>query len=448
MIAAESIKGPRGEWFLGNNLQFGRDPLGFLERCSREFGDVVPMRIGTGVFYLLNGPADIEAVFTNSKRFAKANLIRNPLMRRISGNGIFLSEGEFWVRQRRLLQPAFHRDRIAAYAEIMTRYATDVCARWQTTSVVEIREEMMRLTLAIVCKAQFNTEIGDSRCSEIGDAMEVLTRHFAPSPNLLRVVAGLFLPVGRQRFEAAARQLDSVIYRLIGEHGSLKPDSGDLLSMLIRAQNEEGEGMTSSQLRDEVITLLLAGHETTALVLTWSCYLISQHREIETRICDELEAVLGGRMAGFEDSTRLQYLGKVVKEAMRLYPPVWLTAREMLDDNTLGNCTLEKGAQLFMSQWVVHRDSRFYPNPHEFNPQRWTEDFVQNLPKFAFFPFGGGPRVCIGQSFAMLEMILVLAAIFQKWSLRLCPGQEILPHPSLTLRPKGPVQMLVEKRAT
>jgi cytochrome P450 len=153
-------------------------------------------------------------------------------------------------------------------------------------------------------------------------------------------------------------------------------------------------------------------------------------------------------MAGFEDSTRLQYLGKVVKEAMRLYPPVWLTAREMLDDNTFGNCTLEKGAQLFMSQWVVHRDSRFYPNPHEFNPQRWTEDFVQNLPKFAFFPFGGGPRVCIGQSFAMLEIILVLAAIFQKWRLRLSPSQEILPHPSLTLRPKGPVQMLLENLAT
>jgi cytochrome P450 len=448
MIAAESAKGPRGRWLLGNTLQFWRDPLSFLESCAREFGDVVPIQLGTTTFYLVSDPADIELAFTNSKRFVKSALLRGPLMRRISGNGIFVSEGAFWTRQRRLMQPAFHRDEIASYANIMVAATTTMSAGWSNGMTIDIHSEMMRLTLAIVCKALFNADIGNSRCTEVGAAMEILTSQFAASPNLLRNIAGLFLPIGRRSFEAAAKRLDAVVDALIEEHGSSRQEARDLLSTLMKARDEEGHAMTNRQIRDEVITLLLAGHETTALALTWTCVLLAQHPKIEASLVAELNRVLQDRMPRFEDWSCIAYLGKVIREAMRLYPPVWMTSRELADECKVGGRTLAKGTQLFMSQWVLHRDPRFYSNPIEFSPLRWTEDFIKTLPKYAYFPFGGGPRVCLGQSFAMLEITLVLATILQKWSLRLGPGQEILPHPSLTLRPKGPVQMLLEKRET
>ena len=446
MITAESAKGPRGQWLLGNNLQFWRDPLGFLESCARQFGDVVPIHLGTGTFYLVSDPADMELAFTNSKRFVKSALLRGPLMRRISGNGIFVSEGAFWTRQRRLMQPAFHRDEIVSYANIMVAATTAMSDGWSNGMTIDIHQEMMRLTLAIVCKALFNTDIGDSRCAEVGAAMEILTSQFAASPNLLRNIAGLFLPIGHRSFEAAARRLDAVVDALIEEHGSSSQEARNLLSTLMNARDEEGHSMTNRQIRDEVITLLLAGHETTALALTWTCVLLAQHQEIEASLAAELNRVLQDRMPCFEDWSQIAYLGKVIREAMRLYPPVWMTSRELSDECKVGTRTLAKGTQLFMSQWVVHRDPRFYSNPSEFNPLRWTEDFTKALPKFAYFPFGGGPRVCLGQSFAMLEITLVLATVLQKWKLKLGPSQEILPHPTLTLRPKGSVQMLLEKR--
>jgi len=437
--------GPKGQLFWGNGLQFGRDPLGFLERTGRDYGDAVQLRFGTTIIYLLSNPELIEAVLTNKADFPKSDLLRGPLMRRVAGNGIFLSEGEFWVRQRRLMQPSFHRERISAYARIMSQYSSRMCTGWTAGSTIHLQNEMMRLTLAIVNKALFNVEIHESRCKEVSAAFEEISNRIAPSSSLFRILLGSALRLGHAEFERAVRRLDNVINELISEHASSRQDSNDLLSTLMQARDEQGKRMTDNQLRDEVITLFLAGHETTAISLTWTIYLITQHPEVETRIINELDSELAGRTVQLEDVSKLCYLEKVIKEAMRLYPPVWVMARMSARDQALGSWSLPRGTHLFLSQWVVHRDARFYKNPKDFNPDRWTDAFTHNLPKYAYFPFGGGPRVCIGQSFAMLEVIIALATVFQNARLTVRGRQDIRPRPSLTLRPEGPIYMLVGK---
>jgi cytochrome P450 len=369
------------------------------------------------------------------------------MAKRFLGEGLLTSEGEFHRRQRRLSQPAFHRQRMDAYAEVMARYGAMTRDRWQSGETVDMAQEMMRLTLAIVGKTLFDADV-ESEAAEIRraltDIMLLFNRITSPFPNLL-----MKLPLPSNfRFLKASKRLDATIYRIIEEHRAAAGDRGDLLSMLLMAQDEEGDGgrMTDLQLRDEAMTIFLAGHETTANALAWTWYLLAQHPEIEARMHGEIDTELEGRLPAAGDFARLKYTEKVFAEAMRLYPPAWAMGRQALSDYRIDSYTIPAGSIILMSPWVMHHDPRYYPDPFKFDPERWTIEAREARPKFSYFPFGGGPRVCIGEGFAWMEGVLVIATIAQRWSLRLAAGEKVEPKPMITLRPARGMRMTVERR--
>ncbi len=363
------------------------------------------------------------------------------------GEGLLTSEGEFHLRQRRLAQPAFHRQRIANYATTMTDYAQRTGERWQDGATLDISQEMMRLTLAIVGKTLFDADV-EKEAEEIGEAlttsMELFDRFTLPFNALLEKIP--FSP-SVKRFEQAKARLDATIYRLIAEHRA-NGDSGDLLSMLILAQDTEGDGgrMSDLQLRDEAMTIFLAGHETTANALTWTWYLLSQHPEVEKKMQAEIDTVLAGRAANAEDWPKLRYTEMVLAEAMRMYPPAWIMGRRALHDYQIGEYFVPANSIILASPYIMHHDPRYYPDPDRFDPQRWTAEARESRPKFAYFPFGAGPRICIGEQFAWMEGVLLLATLAQKWQLRLVPGHPVEMQPLVTLRTKHGMRMTLHKR--
>jgi cytochrome P450 len=357
------------------------------------------------------------------------------------------SEGEFHLRQRRMAQPAFHRQRIAGYAATMVEYAARDCDRWRAGETRDVAREMMRLTLAIAGKTLFDANV-EGEADEIGKA---LTTTFELFNSLTLPFAQLLdrLPLpANKRFEKARGRLDATIYRIINERRASGEDRGDLLSMLIAARDEEGDGsgMTDEQLRDEAMTIFLAGHETTANALTWTWYLLSQHPEIEARLHAEVDEVLKGALPTAEDFPRLRYTEMVFAEAMRLYPPAWVIGRRALGDYQINGYKIPARSILLMSQYVTHHDARFFPDPFRFDPERWTPEARESRQKFSYFPFGGGPRVCIGESFAWMEGALVLATIAQRFRMRLAPGHPVEMQPLVTLRPKHGMLMILESR--
>ncbi len=445
MAHAPLPPGPKGHPLWGNLSDFRRDRLGFLTRAARDWGDVVPLRFGPRRLLLVSDPALIESVLVaNSRHFVKgAGLRRN---RHVFGNGLLVSDGDFWRRQRRLAQPAFHRQRIAAYADTMVAYTERLLAGWRDGETRDLHQEMMGLTLEIVAKTLFDADVtGDVRA--VGDALDLLMTSFTARMNLtLLLPESLPTPTNRRLREAVAR-LDAIVFGIIERRRAGGEDHGDLLSMLLQARDEDGGRMTDRQLRDEALTLFAAGHETTALALTWTFYLLAQHPAAEAKLAAELDAVLGGRAPTLEDRPNLPYTEQVVTEAMRLYPPAWTIGREAVADCPLGPYQLPKGDAVLMSQWVVHRDPRWFDRPDEFDPDRWADGLAKRLPRFAYFPFGGGPRVCIGNTFAQMEATLLLATIARRYRLALVPGRPIVPAPSITLRPKHGLRVTLHERA-
>ena len=426
-------------------LLFRRDPIAYLRRASSECGDIVRLPLGRDPVYLLNDPDLIKDVLvTNQKHFKKGRGLEQ--IKRLLGEGLLTSEGEFHLRQRRLIQPAFHRQRVAAYAEAMTNYASQTAGRWQAGETRDIHEEMMRLTLAIVGKTLFGAEV-EAEASEIDGALAEVIGLFRllqlPFSGLLE---RLPLPAVR-RFRAARTRLDATIYRLIAEHRATGVDRGDLLSMLLAARDEDdGERMTDLQVRDEALTLFLAGHETTANAMTWTWYLLSQHPSVEACFHAELDDALAGRSPTADDLPLLPYTRRILSESLRLYPPAWIIGRRLLTDYVMSGCTLSAGSIVLPCQAVTHHDPRFWPDAERFDPDRWTPEAEAARPKFAFFPFGGGPRVCIGEQFAWMEGILLLATLGQRWRLRLAPDQVVATQPIVTLRPRYGMRMHIEKR--
>jgi cytochrome P450 len=427
-----------------NLLAFRRNPPGFLLDMAARYGDLVYLQAGAQAFYLLNHPDYVEDVLvTRHRNFAKGRAVQ--ATRAILGNGLLTSEGNFHLRQRRLIQPIFHRQRIEGYGQAMVDHAARHAARWTAGARLNAADEMMALTLGIVGKTLFGTDVA-SEAGAVGQAMHVLTEAFTqingPFGRLYRTFK---LPPVR-RANAARDQLLALMERIVAEHRA-GGDRGDLLSMLLAAQHEDdGRAMTDDQVRDEAMTLFLAGHETTATALTWTWYVLSQNPEAEARLHAELDAVLGGRPPTAQDLPRLPYARMVLAEAMRLYPPVWVIGRTVLNDFELGGYTIPAGASVITSQWVLHHDPRFYPEPLAFRPERWQPEAAAQRPKFAYFPFGGGPRVCIGEQFAWMEGILVLATLAQRWRLRLVPGHPVALRPTITLRARHGLQMTVEPR--
>lgn len=438
--------GPRGWPLVGSLPAFYRDPLGFNRRIAERYGDVALVRIAGLSYYVLSNPDDIDAVLvTKNRDFKKGKL--GPERRLLFGNGLATSDGDFWRRQRRLAQPAFHRDRIAAYGDVMVAFTEEMTAAWRDGEVRDLHADMMRVTLRNVAHTLFGTD-ASREATEVADALEVVMKFLALEEGfVLRLLPRGMPTPGRLRFRRAVERLNRIVFDMIALRRRSGKDTGDLLSMLLAAQDDDGSQMSDPQLRDEVMTIFLAGHETTALALSWTFALLAGHPEVEERLAAEVSAI-GSRPPSVADLPRLRYAEQVVKEAMRLYPPAWILARQALRDVDIGGYRIPAKTFVVMSQWVVHRDPRHFADPERFLPERWTEDFERRLPRSAYFPFGGGQRVCIGAPFATMEAILVLVTIVRRFRFSLLPGRPVVPAPSLSLRPKGGVWGTVTRRGT
>ncbi len=418
-----------------------------LFRRMAQTGDVTQIRIGPRRVVLLMHPDDIKRVLVTQQRaFNKGRSLSRT--KTLLGEGLLTAEGEFHLRQRRLVQPAFHRERFSAYGETMARYAARAHANWRDGEVRDMHADMMHLTLAIAGKTLFDADI-EKDAKDVEHAMELGLRMFKyailPGGQILE---HLPLPWVR-RLHASRARMNALIYRLIAERRAEGADRGDLLSMLITARDEEGDatGMTDQQLRDEVVTLLMAGHETTANALTWSWHLLSRHPEVEAKLHAELAAVLAGRTPSPADLPRLTYTRAVMAESMRLRPPAWTLERGALEDFEAGGFIIRKGATVLMPQYLVHRDPRWWGNDADrFDPDRWSVEQQATRPKFAYFPFGAGTRICVAEHFAWMEGTLVLAEIAQRWRMLYEEPEPPVLEPLVTLRPKGGLRMRLVRR--
>jgi cytochrome P450 len=434
-------------WIGGHFRMFRKNPTLFLENLAR-LGDVSSFRMGPQqAFFLSSAEMVRDLLIVNAHKFVKGRALQRA--KNLLGEGLLTSEGEFHLRQRRMIQPAFHRQRIAEYAKAMVEYGEKMSAEWSDGDERDIDKEMMRLTLNIVGKTLFSANV-ESESDTIGGAMTTLVEMF----NLLllpfsEILEKLPLPHSI-RFRKAKKTLDEVIYKIIDERRRSGEDKGDLLSMLLLAQDEEGDGkgMTDQQVRDECLTLFLAGHETTANALTWTWFLLSQNAEKEAKFHAELDAVFAdGHAPNTEDYARLKYTESVLAESMRLFPPAWALGRLSTEEHEFGGYKIPKKSLVLVSPFVAHHDARYWENAEQFIPERWqTQSIKEAGQKYIYFPFGGGTRRCIGEQFAWTEGVLLLATLGRKWKFRLNPKQKIGLQAMITLRPKYGMKMKIEKR--
>ncbi len=428
-------------------LRFGADRLGFLQEMS-SYGDVSHMETRGLHFYLINHPELIQDVLvTHDRSFIKSRALQ--AARRLLGDGLLTSQGAHHLRQRRLVQPAFHRQRMARYGQIMADYAAQTAERWQVSgngATVDMSQEMMRLTLGIVGKALFDADV-EGEAAEIGqaltEALHAVNRLLLPGGELAEKLP---LPVN-QRAEQALQRLNATVYRIIAERRASGEDRGDLLSMLLAAQDEEGgQRMSDEQVRDEAMTLFLAGHETTANALTWTWYLLAQNPAEERQLHAELDRALAGRLPTVDDLPNLPYTRMVLSESLRLYPPAYVVGRQAIEPYEVRDYVIQPGSTVFASQFVMQRDPRYWFDFERFDPNRWTPEAMARRPKFSYFPFSAGPRNCIGEGFAWTEGMLVLATLAQRWQARLVLGHPIQLDPLITLRPKHGMRMTLHRR--
>jgi cytochrome P450 len=433
---------PYGEFgeFLG-------DPLGYLLRARERFGDVVRFYVGPLAAHFLFQPDHVRHVLQDrQKDYPRGWHYR--LVRNLLGENLVVSEGAYWLRQRRLAQPAFARQRLVGYAQTMMDATAQTLARWEHVGELDIAAEMTRLTLAIAGRTLFSRDTGQE-ADAVGRSFRVLAAHLEHRFNHPFTSLPTWVPTpDNYRMRAAARTLNGVVSAIIRQRRREGRDHGDLLSMLLQARDEEtGEAMTDDQLRSEALTFLVAGHETTATALTWAWYLLASHAPTRRLVRDEVRGALGGRPPTPEDVPRLSATRMLIEEAMRLFPPIWGVAREAARDDEVGGFHIPKGSTVLVSQFVTHRHPAIWERPEEFDPGHFAPQAVAARPKYAYFPFLGGPHQCIGNEFAMLEMVLVVAMALQRFDMELLPGQNIRPRASLTLRPSGPVRIALKRRA-
>lgn len=425
-------------------LRHVRDqPLQFLTDITREHGDVVQFRVGPYNTMMVAHPDAIKHVLvTNSANYDK-HTPGYDMLASLLGNGLLTSEGDFWRRQRRIAQPAFHRRRIAAFADTMVVFTEQMLEHWANAAAlgrtIDLAAEMNTLTLRIVAKTLLGTEMGPI-AEQVADAVTAINVF------VNKATTGIFeryLPTrDHLRAREAVRTLDRIVFDLIAERRARTEASDDLLAMLMEARDEEtGEGMSDRQLRDEVLTMFLAGHETTSNALAWTFYLLSTHPGIQRRLGAELDEVTGGRSPTLDDLPRLPYLARVVKESMRLYPPAWTLERRAREPDEIDGYRIPAGTLVLISAWVTHRHPKYWPNPEGFDPDRFSPEAEKARPRYAYFPFGGGPRQCIGNNFAMMESQLILATILPRFRPWLVPGHPVVPEPLITLRPRYGLQM-------
>jgi cytochrome P450 len=438
---------PRHRTFslLGSASEIQRDPLAFLLR-TQQLGEVVRLRFLFSPAYLVSDPESIKHVLQYNARNYNKDLITYTMFRPLLGQGLLLNDGLSWLHQRRLMQPAFHRSRLSTYGTLMTDATVAMLEQWKSSfekgTPVDIAEEMMRLTLQIVGRALFSLDL-NQEVGTIGYAVTTLLQLFVDY--VFRPFPPLSVPTPRnRRLQQAIRSLDQVVYRLIAERRTHQMEGDDLLSTLLAVQDAEtGQGMNDRQVRDEVMTLLLAGHETTANTLTWTWYLLSQSPEIERRLHLELNEVLGGRVPTVEDLPNLKYTRMIIEETLRLYPPTPVLSRKAIGHDELRGYPIAANSLIMLSPYAVHRHPALWEEPERFDPDRFGPERSATRPAYAYFPFGGGPRVCIGNHFAMMEAQLLLSTIAQRYRLRIIPGHPVEPQMVVTLRPRSGLPMTI-----
>lgn len=423
------------------------DPIKLFEYLNETYGSMSHYRIANSDVFVVHEPEFIREILVNqADKFIKERTQKR--MKILLGNGLITSDGEFHKRQRRIAAPAFHRQRIQAYGAVMTDRALAMRAEWQPGKEIGALAEMMRITLQIVARTLLNTDV-TAEVQQINDEVNAIMDLYNFLVALPRAEAYLNWPIpGLMRFRRARKRLDAVVYRIIAEHRAENIDRGDLLSMLLRSRDDEADhsGMTDEQVRDEILTIFLAGYETVATALTWTWYLLAQNPEAEARMHEEIDRVLQGRAPTLEDLPQLKYVEMVFAESMRLYPPAWAMGRQATVDIELGPYRLPAGSYVFFSQYIIQRNPEYWPEPLEFRPERFSVDQKAARSRFIYFPFGAGSRQCIGEAFAWMEGVLVLTTLAQKWRLRLIPGQKIELQPKITLRPKPEIRMIPEPR--
>jgi cytochrome P450 len=445
--AYESIPGPKELPFIGSVHRRFSGPLEFFRELQATCGDAARFTLFNERFLLLSDPALVnEVLVTKQHAFRKGKALEGA--RVFLGNSLLVSEGEEHTRQRRLIQPAFHRGRIAGYATIMAGCARQWTDAQQPGAEIDLAVEMNRLTLAVVAATLFGSEV-DAEAGDIAESLTVIIESFnqmlLPLWKYWRYVP---LPANR-RLRGAQQKLDATIYRLIAERRSDGRDHGDLLSMLLAAEDAEDakKRLSDVEIRDQAMTLFLAGHETTANALAWTWHLLAQHDDARARMKGEIAAALGpDRLPGLDDVARLPFTTAVFSEAMRIYPPVWVVGRRALEDVSIGDIAVPRRTIVITSQFLIHHDERWWPDPLAFRPERWLDEAAKDArPKFAYFPFGGGGRVCIGEGFAWTEGVLLLAVMARRWKFEPVPGPPIEINPTVTLRPKHGLKMIVRR---
>jgi cytochrome P450 len=428
-------KGPQGIYGLRNTLRFAANPLTWLRGMADRYGDLVSTRVLGRPWFMVSHPDDIERILVKEARIMKRE-DGVEIIRRVLGQGLLTSEGDLWKRQRKLMAQAFTPKRIQEYAAAMVRVTDESLREWRSGQTANLHQEMARITMKVVADALFGASMAPGEVEAVGGALEVLNEFFSGSVEALMRVPK-WVPTPRNaRVNRAVATLDRVVYGILARRRA-GDKRDDLLGTLLDARDDDGSGMSDDQLRDEVMTLFLAGHETTSLALAHALYLLSKHPDVERRLHAEIASVLGGRLPTADDVRALPFADCVLKETMRLYPPAWATGREPMEPLELRGIKIPAGAQLIASQWVVHRDARWFPNPEGFDPDRFSPERARDLPRYAYFPFGGGPRICIGNHFAMMEATLLLAIIVQRFRIELVAGERLDLRPAVTLRQKG-----------
>ena len=436
--------GPKGHFLVGSLPEIQRDELDFLMRQVHDHGDIVHLRVVNHPVYILSHPRDIETVLVSkSSNFIKSVFLRESKV--LLGDGLLTSESSLWQQQRRLLQPAFHHDHVLSYTRTMLESTARMLATWQDGDERDVHQDMTRLTMEIVAKVLFGEEFS-SDAEQACEAFGLFFKQYDERFGLYLIPEWLPTPENL-RYGRAIEHLDEIVLSIIRrKRANDNGQSPDVLSILLGAREGNGAGMEERQVRDEMLTLFFTGHETTALALAWTFYLLGLNPEAEQKLQAEVDTFLESRTPTFQDLARLPFLEMVFKESLRLYPPAYGVVRKAVKDCEIGGYPIPKGATLAMFQWVVHRDPRFFDRPEDFVPERWENDFAKTLPRCAYFPFGAGPRLCIGNTFAQAEVPLLLAAIVQKFQLKLVPGHRVATAPSLTLRPLKGIRVTLKKR--
>ena len=437
--------GPKGNILWGSALKFRENNLRFLLGVAKDYGDIVHFRVGPYHTYLFSHPDYArEILLDKADKFYK-DRVTQYVLKPFLGSGMVVANGDLHKRQRKLVQPAFHHKRIETYVRVMTDYTSEMLDNWHTGQTYAIDQEMLALTLRVVSKALFNAETSEI-VQQAEQAMAVIN-------DLLRREIDIALPIpswlpiehNRRKREAIAT-LDKYIGQFMDEHRTSGLDNGDLLSMLMSSIDEDdGTQMSNKQVRDELVTMFMAGHETTAYTLTWVWYLLAQHPEIEAKLLDELNTVLGGRKPTMADIPLLKYTSMIIKEAMRIYAPAWLlTGREPIEDVEIGGYKIKKGSLVYISPYILHHDPRFFDDPETFRPERFVDE--KAISRFAYIPFGTGPRVCIGQSLALTEAAVILATVIQRFHVALVPDQDVALKGMLTLRAAESIRVTIAER--